>query len=474
MSGIKANFSYAFVAQSVSMLISAVVVLIVPRTVDVLGYGQIQYFLLISGYAGLFALGISDGMYLRCGGGRFKDFEGNRTFKGEFATLALLSLLECLAVFSLTLLTVHEASRAFVYQCFALYLPLHLLNNYLGYILQSCGKIKEYSFSSVIEKTVCLLMAGCCVFLEVGDFRPYVFAYAIGKFIALCYNVIKCRRILAGSWPNRADVMSSLKEDVPAGLRLTFSTLVAQLILGVGRFFVDSSFGVEEFSQVSLAISLMNFFLVFINQVGMVLFPALRRFKAERLSVTYDTLCGSVLVILPFVLIAYFPISWFISWWLPAYSAAVQYLGILLPICYFDGKSSMIYITFLKVKRGESALLRVNIVALVVSAALCALFSFGFRSVDGVVVSLLVATAVRNVLLSRASDSAMDKDGGINGFAELSLIAVFVLANLLLAPQFAFFSVAAFSAAYIVMQRRWISMSAKSLWALSGVRSRPK
>ena len=173
---------------------------------------------------------------------------------------------------------------------------------------------------------------------------------------------------------------------------------------------------------------------------------------------TYEGLCGVMSIALPIVLLAYYPLSRFIAWWLPAYDSAVLYLGILLPICVFDGKNSMVYTTFLKVRRGESALLGANCAALIISAVLSALFSLVFRSIKGVVFSLFIAVAIRNVFLTYACNKSMNVVHGPTWAVELGLASCFALANTLFTWPVALFSVLFTSLIYCVVQRRQVEV----------------
>lgn len=61
------------------------------------------------------------------------------------------------------------------------------------------------------------------------------------------------------------------------------STITGMLILGFGRFLVDLKWGIKEFAMISFAFMFVNFFLMFVNQVSIVLFPELKRWERNKI-----------------------------------------------------------------------------------------------------------------------------------------------------------------------------------------------
>ena len=143
--------------------------------------------------------------------------------------------------------------------------------------------------------------------------------------------------------------------NVSVGINLTIANIMSMLILGIGRGIVDDIWGIESFGKISFSLSLTNFFLLFIQQVSMVLFPALRRTGEAQQKKIYNKLRVYLGLFLPAVFITYFPLKLFVGWWLPQYSESLKYLALLLPLCTFDGKMQMLCNTYLKVLRQEKS-----------------------------------------------------------------------------------------------------------------------
>lgn len=65
------NVTFAFASQGVSLFVSVMMSVIVPKALGVSDYAYWQLFLLISSYVGIGLLGVNDGLYLRLGGKRY-------------------------------------------------------------------------------------------------------------------------------------------------------------------------------------------------------------------------------------------------------------------------------------------------------------------------------------------------------------------------------------------------------------------
>ena len=69
------NFSYSLTSNLISFIISALVVLIIPRIIGVEDYGFWQLYLFYSSYIGFLHFGWNDGIYLRYGGEEYEELD---------------------------------------------------------------------------------------------------------------------------------------------------------------------------------------------------------------------------------------------------------------------------------------------------------------------------------------------------------------------------------------------------------------
>ena len=201
---------------------------------------------------------------------------------------------------------------------------------------------------------------------------------------------------------------------------------------------IDATQGISSFGMVSLAISLTNFFLQFISQVSMVMFPMLRQFEHEKMKHIFVVIRGGISYFLCTILALYVPLKYILCLWLPQYAVSLEYLAILLPICIFDGKMQLLYNTYLKVLRKEKVLLLINLISLGVSAILCAIGAYVLNSMMAVVICMVIAIAVRSLITNIYLSKLMSIPTEINVIWECVLSLIFILSNMVLPMATAF------------------------------------
>ena len=85
---IVANFSYVVLSNLLTVIVSSLVVLILPKIMGVEEYGYWQLYIFYLSYAGFVHLGWVDGIYLRYGGLEYADLD-KENFFSQFLMLLI-------------------------------------------------------------------------------------------------------------------------------------------------------------------------------------------------------------------------------------------------------------------------------------------------------------------------------------------------------------------------------------------------
>lgn len=391
------NLAFAFAAQGISLLLSVFMSLVVPKILGVAAYGYWQLFLFYTSYVGFCHLGLNDGIYLRNGGRRFGELDApllgtqlRLSAAGQFVLGAAISLAAWFFV--------EDSQRRLALVLAAAYMVVYNAVGFLGYAFQSTNHTRWCSVSVMADKVFFLACVLLLAFFRPSHFAIFALLYVCGKLVALVYCCLRGRKIVFAPGVRLRTALEEMKANIAAGLPLMFANIASTLILGLGRFTVDRRWGIEAFGKFSFSLSLTNFFLLFISQVSMVLFPALRRAGPDSLKKYYRMLRSGLGILLPAVLLAYIPMKYLLGLWLPQYRESLLYLALLLPLCTFDGKTQLLCTTYLKVLRKERLLLRINLLACGVSAVLSVMGAFLWNNIYAVVLSMVAAVAFRSFL----------------------------------------------------------------------------
>ncbi|MBM6776926.1 oligosaccharide flippase family protein [Collinsella tanakaei] len=457
VSGFTKNVSYAFVAQVISLFASLVTSLVVPKVLDSEQFGFWQLFIFYSSYVGFFHFGLNDGVYL-IKGGKTRDEIEHDEIKAQFFCGLVLETLIALVISLFAIAFCDEGNRVFVLCATAVYLVLKNSSDYFGYVFQATNETRLYSVFSIIDRICFLALLLVLICFNSPAFQPYVISYLFARTIGMIYSLIKAREYLNAPAIGVQKAIILAIDSIKVGIKLLLANLTSMLILGFGRFLVDEVWGIVTFGQLSLALSLVNFVLVFATQFAMVLFPALRQLKRRERLFVFTSIKDFLYIATPMLYLLYFPVFLLVRWWLPSYSDMAAYLGLLLPICVFDVKMNLLGATFLKVLRREGLLLVCNAICLALSMCLSIIGVYSLGDIVFVVIGMVICIVLRSVLADGMLSYLMDLPlFTIKQAVEICLTAAFMLAVTLMPLKQAFLIVLAFCLIYLLLSRKTLN-----------------
>ncbi len=426
------NILYAFAAQGISLLLSMLSAFILPKFFDKLNYGYWSLFLFYTGYTGFFHFGLNDGVYLKIGGTEYKDMDKDMLgaqFKFGALFQSIIGIVLAAAVFFFC----KDENTTFALIMTLVYMLLYNLTLYLGAVFQAANETRLYSVSVMIDKLI--FMAALLLLFVVGDkdFKLFVWLYLFAKLVALIYCVYKGKEIVFSKHIPVSDTIKEAMDSIKIGINLTIANIAGNLILGVGRQMVEWRWDIEGFADFSFALTLTNFFLLFITQISMVLFPALRQVDEEKQKVLFEKAKNGLNILLPVVFLVYIPAKAVLQLWLPDYAVSLKYMALLLPMCIFDGKMNLVCATYFKVLRKERFLLGVNLFSMALSVVLSYIAAYILNDMNAIVLFMVVSIGARYFISERFLERMYTETGGMKSFyvqavEEIILSAVCVAA----------------------------------------------
>ena len=296
------------------------------------------------------------------------------------------------------------------------------------------NETKLFSASVAIESVALLLGVIGLMLLGEHRFEPYVILFFLTKVIRLAYCCCYSKDFLRAGLCSLGTMARHSVKYVSIGIKLMTANLAGSLVLGAARFLIDRCWGVEVFSEVSLALSITSFFMTFISQASMVLFPALRQSSGSDMASFYRITRDALNILLPIIYLLYYPAVLLLGLWLPDYAASFIYFSYVLPICLFDGKMDILGTTYLKVLRREDDLLKINIVTMIVSIVISFIGAYLLRSIEFILFSVVLALGIRELLVEGYISKLLNSTASSMSIAVIVLSGCFVAASNLLSP----------------------------------------
>ena len=423
------NFIMSAGANFLSVLLSAITVLIVPRFVGTETYGYYQLYLFYCSYTAVLNFGWNDGIYLRIGGKSYAELDKN-LYSRQIRMLAILELVIYSVLAAIAILTVDEFSRKLTLICVCISAVIVNPRWILVYILQATNEIKKYTTVTVIERIVTVYSLVLIALVGRGELGiQWLFgADLFGKTVATIIIIYFERDIITAKPCSVGVAIPEIKENLSAGMRLMLASLSSMLILGVIRFGIENHWGVETFGKVSLSLSISNMAMQAISAIALVLYPTLRRIQQSLLPELYKVMRTCLMSFGFGVMVFYWPLAQLLLLWLPNYADSLHYIAILLPVCVFEGKSTMLLNTYYKTCRLESQLFKNNLASVIFSIA--AIFvAICFDSLNLAVISILLALVFRSVLSEIILSRYLNISVVASIFSELLMTMSFVICN---------------------------------------------
>lgn len=390
------NAGTAFLAQGVAMLLSVIQTLLVPKLLGTTQYGYWQLFIFYQSYVGFAHLGLNDGVYL-IRGGQTRDVIDKRSVNSQFAFGICFQLVFAAAIVLVAVLGGFGPDREFVIVCTGVFLTIQNAASFLMYLLQAMNETRRSSYATIVERLTFLVPLVVLLVVRYDSYQPFVISYIFSSVVQLAFCGWFCRDFFrAGLEPVRR-AAGAAWGSIRVGFKLLVANIASSLILGVARFAIDASWGIDTFGELSFALSMTNFFLAFVSQASMVLFPALRQVDLAETRGFFVNVRDSMSLFFPAIYVLYYPMVWMLSQWLPKYANSFEYFALLIPICVFDSKMNIGCTTFFKVLREEETLLKGNIFTCIVSAAFTLLGVFVSQSIFFVIGGAVVAIVGRSL-----------------------------------------------------------------------------
>lgn len=407
------NFTYTFTAQIISTLISVIMVLVVPKWLGVTQYSYWQLYIFYLNYIGILGIGWSDGIYLKIGGHKYDELN-KPLLISQFWLMAFVETAFSIIFSLFCIIFVSDNDKTFILIITAVSGFCLIMRSLFYYVLQATNRIKEFALINFFERILFFVLTLAVLLINANSYKPLLLVDLLAKLLSVIFLIWICKDIVFGSSVSIKTAIIDAKSNINIGMKLLLANIASTLIIGIVRWGIERQWDIETFGKISLTLSISSLLMLFVNAVGIVMFPMLRRTSRERLPLIYIQMRTAIMLPLLAMLTFYYPAVTLLSAWLPHYAESLKYMAIILPICIYESKISMLITTYLKTLRKEKKILLVNALTLVLSLISTLILIFWFKNLTLAVFSIFMLLAFRcilaEILLSKIIEVNVLKD----------------------------------------------------------------
>ena len=210
------------------------------------------------------------------------------------------------------------------------------VTGYYQQISQFTQRFREYSIRKVLQSAsnivIVLLMFGYYYTQksEIG-YQIYVFALVLVNVLLTVWYVYTYRSISFGKSERMSDTRGEVIHLIKIGFPLLFANLCATLILTLDRQFVNILFDTSTYAVYAFAYNMLSLVTVATSAIATVLYPTLKRSTKESMVENYPRLIALMLLLVFAANAVYFPLCWFVKWFLPKYNDSLVIFRIIFP-----------------------------------------------------------------------------------------------------------------------------------------------
>lgn len=310
---------------------------LIPKILSVSDYGYYKIFTLYSGYVGLASLGIIDGIVLIYGGNNYETLDRLK-FRSYFRWYLLIhSIISAIILIISVIFLNNEYKYIFVF--FGIFMIANNFTGYFQYISQITLRFKELSIRNIIKSSltvlgVLLLYIIYKVNPNYSNFKTYIMLLIFFNYVLMFWYVYTYRDLIFGEAYKLKETKKDILKFIKCGFPLFFSILCASLILTLDRQFVSVLWPVDqsnEYSTYAFAYNMLSLVTVATSAISTVIYPTLKRTDEKTLKTNYHLLICIDIIFIFVCMTSYFPLCWFINWFLPKYNDSLIIFRIIFP-----------------------------------------------------------------------------------------------------------------------------------------------
>lgn len=428
ISQVKKNMLVSVTAQVISVIVSFIINLILPKYISEYQYAYWQTYLLYVGYVGILHFGLLDGIVLRYAQFDFEELDKPRIRSQFISLLSISSIFSIIGIFS-SALFVKAVDMKYVFVFAAIGIVTRNIFTYTSYSFQITNRIDKYASMIISYRLFYGIIVLGMIVIGIKDFYWYCIADLCSDIFGVFIGSLNNKGLYWGKTLRLKETLDELFSNISAGFMLMVANWSSIFLTGSARLIIQWHWDELTFGKISFSFSVSNLFLTFVTAISVVLFPSLKRSDPKKLSQIYIQIRDSVSPLLLLLLILYYPGCLILEKWLPAYNESLLYLGILLPIIVFTSKVSLLTNNYLKAYREEKKLLLINLLSLLLGVVVFVCCAYVFNNLIALVCSIVGIIALRSI----ASEYVVMNILNLKGFGcfivEIIMTIVFILST---------------------------------------------
>lgn len=338
----KGNIIRVFSTNLIKMCVTFITAFIVPMVLDVDSYGYLKLYQFYVSYIGLTHLGFCDGIYLEYGGKEPKSIDAHRISLQGSSLFVYESILAAVAVIC------GIFARDFIIICCGITMLPQIMYTFYNYVFQAVGDFKRYTQVINAYSIVNLFVNLALVGLKIRDYRVYVLLYMVIETVPFVVGTVLFQK---NGWCNFSVFNKQIfMSGVKLGFLLMIGNFAYTIFLGIDKWFIKFTMGIDSFSFYSFASQLLTVVNMFVTPIAMTLYSTM----SQRKNMEFEKKTKKLLVVfLMAVPLVTYVLNFIIETFMQQYTQAIKVTALLFVFQIFLCLNTAIFVNLYKVYRKQ-------------------------------------------------------------------------------------------------------------------------
>lgn len=379
-----------FVLNSLKVLIGNVLSLVsgilvgflIPKILGYEDFSNYKIYTLYITYLSLLTLGFGDGLYLKYSGLNPKEF--NKDNIKLYVRKYYIWLFIVFVPFFL-MSFVFEGDTRFICCCLSITMLITNVVSMHQNLSLIHNRFNEYTIRTIIKAVLTSLLVvslfiSSYYFHNFLDYKIYLIGTISCDFLLMVWYFLTYRDINFAKI-NKSNITEKKYFSIlKIGLPLLLSNLAGTIYLNLDRQFVSIFFSKTDYAIYAFAYNILTLVTTATSAVSLALFPAMKSDVNFKMENKFSVFVKYMSLLVGASLFIYFPLTYFVEWFLPNYVLSIDIFKIILPGIAFSSIVTTIIINFYKTEKKVTLYLIVSLANILISIGLNFLAYYLFDS----------------------------------------------------------------------------------------------
>lgn len=426
------NLRYIVSANLFTFVISIVTSLMLPNFLGVDDYSYWQLYVFYISYAVFFTFGYTDGFHLEIGG-EYLDELNKKKITNNFLIYISTQIIGAVLLFTILLNSEQDSNKLIVLVMTILTGAVLNLRAFFFSILQGTNEIKYYAKYTKLDRIIYFFFIIVMIVLRIDDYRYFLFFDFICRLWVLILCFFKLKSSIFVKVKKIHLTFNNLREYIStssAGLKILFGAMGGAISLGIIRWLIEKEWSIIVFGKLSFTLSMINLMMTFVNAIGTLIFPILRRSNQSKIPTLYNNLKELLIPILFSLFLLFFPIAEILSKIFVEYIESFYFMGIIFPMFIFEALLTIVYLPLMKNFRMEKQIFIINFISLTVITGLSLFSVFVLKNLILTIFLIVLSSLLRSIVCEYTLDKMLKSERKGNYFIEILLTMIFIIFNI--------------------------------------------